>query len=619
MKRLSYHIIALATAMLSAACSSLMEEQVQQESDTVTASIGTETRTAIGPETETGHKVVWSEGDRIIISAGTSNSQKATYRTASHGSATASFIAEDAAKVIDFKGGAIAGYPVEDMYLGNPEAEVYFTIPSEQNYVEGSFDEGAMPMISDVAYEPVLNFHNAAGVLRINLSTGLSDASVEDITIISPEYISGECGYIPESGSIFFDDTMASSKIVSLRCGGVKLSSDATPFYIVVPHQTYKELSIRVTTTDGKQQTFRMKSGKEINVKRSTISTIPLVLSETSDATKPRISLKIESVTFDDINISLDMKNVTSYYCGLQTKLAFTRDLESGYLIESLPYSTSYTSPYSYTGKISDFQTEMEDILIEAGQSYVIWFAAYREDGNYSEEDIVYAETMTKSFTSGGTTRVTYKDMAVDMTSISVTLSAGGAKFIYCCLLAEEDLENYITEAQKIDLLLKAGGVSTIFDRSEDILVRKFLRPGATMVLLATAIDRNGKYGPLLEERIQTDHIPYNSLTVKIDKDIDALRSTSTIKWDVTNGEAAGYIVFFRETSNYYWTDVFGRSTEMVQEKMYLDSGLFYFTHTEEPSIQPGALDTGHEYIAVVAAIDSSGNISQSDSWIFTY
>lgn len=618
MKRLSYHIIALATAMLSASCSSLMEEQVQQEPYTITASIGTETRTAIGPETETGHKVVWSEGDRIIISAGTSNSQKATYRTASHGSSTASFIAEDAAKVIDFKGGVIAGYPVENMYLGSPEADVYFTIPSEQNYVEGSFDEGAMPMISDVAYEPVLNFHNAAGVLRINLSTGLSDTSVEDITIISPEYISGECGYIPESESIFFDDTMASSKTVSLKCGGVKLSSDATPFYIVVPHQTYKELSIRVTTTDGKQQTFRMKNGKEINVKRSTISTIPLVLSETSDATKPKISLKIESVTFDDIIISLDMKNVTSYYCGLQTKLAFTKDLESGYLLEILPYSTSYTTPYKYNGKISSFQTEMKDILIEAGQSYVIWFAAYREDGNYTEEDIVYVETMTKSFTSGGTIKVTYKDLTVDMTSISAILSAPSAKFIYSRLLPEEDLASYVTDAQKIGLLLEPGGRSTVFG-SEDILIGKFLRPGVTMVLLATAIDRNGKYGPLLEERIQTDPIPYNSLKVQINKDIDDLRSTSTIKWNVTNGEAAGYIIFFRETSNYYWTEVFNCSVEIVQEKMYLDSGLFYFNHTAVPSIQPGVLDTGHEYIAVVAAIDSSGNISQSDSWVFTY
>ena len=65
--------------MLSAACTSITEQESPQEQEYVTASIGTETRTSIGAATSSGRKVVWSEGDRIIISTGTSSKDKATY------------------------------------------------------------------------------------------------------------------------------------------------------------------------------------------------------------------------------------------------------------------------------------------------------------------------------------------------------------------------------------------------------------------------------------------------------------------------------------------------------------------------------------------------------------
>ena len=609
---------AMITAMMSIACSYVVEDNVLPESDIVTASISTETRTAIGSETERGHKVVWSEGDRILISTGSSKSQQATYRTVSYGSSTASFVLEDGSNTIDFKGGAIAGYPVENMYIGKPGTDLYFTIPVEQNYVEGSFDEGAMPMISDVAYEPVLNFHNAAGVLRLNLSTGLSGISVEDITITSSEFISGDCVYSPQSGVISFDVSTTSSNSVSLNCGdGIKISSSPTPFYIVVPHQTYTEMSICVTTSDKQKQTFRMKSGKEINVKRSTITTIPLTIGAPADVGEPEINVKIENVTFDKFSINVNMKNVTSYYCGLQTERSFQQDMKSGYLIEVLPYSTLYTAPLSYTGTVTNFQEAMKDINIESGQSYVLWFVAYKADGNYTNDDIVYAEVTTKSFTSGGTITVKSKNPVIDMTSISVTLSAPGARYIYSRLMSEESLADYPTDAQKIELLIKPGNVSTVFG-SQDTFVQKSLRPGARMFLIAVAIDINGRYGPLFEEVLQTVPIPYNSMKVVIDKNLEALKSSSTINWSVTGGEPVEYRMFFNHTGNHYWNNVFYCTTEMVQEKMYLDSGMFYIHHLDVPYYKP-SLAAGTEYIIIVTAADADGNISVADSWIFSF
>lgn len=622
MRSFPFHLIALAAALLSASCSQIIEDVKPEGAGTVIATIGQETRTSIGEEEDGARKVLWSEGDRIILSAGTASSLKAIYKATDYGSATAAFIPEDASKTVDFSAGIIAGYPVEEMYIGKPDGntELYFTIPSEQHYVSGSFDEGAMPMISDVAYEPVLNFHNAAGVLRLNLSSESSAISIASITITTSEYISGECGYIPNSKKIFFDDSMICSNQVSLICdSGVNISSSPVPFYIVVPHQTYSDMSICVTTTDGKQQTFRMKSGKEITVKRSTITTIPLVIDETGETKDPRFMIKIESVTTKNIMVSIEIKNTTSYFCGLQTKASFLKDLESNEIVQSLPYKTPYTSPFSYSGYITSFQEEMKEILMEAGQSYVIWFAPYKKNGEYTNEDIVYGETMTKAYTSGGSIQVSYKDLVIDMTSISMILSAPGSTDIYMNLVSDEELANYPTEKDKINLLLAPGGKSFFLDVQEDIFERKFLRPGTRMTLLAIAIDRQGRYGPLLIEEFETVPIPYNSLNVSINKDIAALRSSSSINWSVSNGEAVQYRYLFRETGSHLWQNVLDTSAEVAQETMYLNPGMYYINSTTEASATVSGLTSGTEYVIVVVAVDSEGNTSVADSWTFTY
>ena len=52
---------------------------------------------------------------------------------------------------------------------------------------------------------------------------------------------------------------------------------------------------------------------------------------------------------------------------------------------------------------------------------------------------------------------------------------------------------------------------------------------------------------------------------------------------------------------------------------MYLDPGMYYISHTSEHEAVPAGMIAGKEYIIVVVAADAEGNISEADSWIFTY
>ena len=619
MKRSIYSLIGL--AVLSASCSTFADkEQHYLPQEAVTATIGVETRTMIGDKNGNAYKVVWNSGDQIIISTGISSKDKAVYTTSDHGTPSASFYPED--KAADFSNGAIAGYPVENMYLGAPDAdkEVYFTIPQVQTYAPGSFDSGAMPMISEIADKAELNFFNAAGVIRLMLSTELQGIKVSSICLTTSGTIGGECGYIPQSRKIFFDDSMQSSNEVILDCpDGIVLSKEATAFHIVVPHQTYSDLSIKVTTTDYRQQTFTLKGGKEIVVERSSIATIPLKVTSVSEVGQPKINAKIISASFDSINIDVSMENVTSYYCGFQTKQSFMSDMESGYLLSSIPYATPYTGPLAFSGSVKSFQSDFNDVLIEPGQSYVLWFAPYKKNSTYTADDITYVETMIRAYTSGGTKVVTYSDLKTDYTSISMRLTSAGAGHIYSQLLTEEKYRQYMSENELVRMLLAPGNKSTVFDSESDIFERKFLKPGTSMMLVAVAIDRSGKYGPLFTEEFVTDPIHYNPMKVSIDRDVEKVRTSSAISWTISGGSPAEYRYIFKETDSYLWNNTLEGSVTTAQDKMYLDPGMYYISHTSEPEAVPAGMIAGKEYIIVVVAADAEGNISEADSWIFTY
>lgn len=626
MKRFISTLLTAGLVLTSCAVNEINETDFNKNgAASIFASTGNGTKTTLGENEDGVYKVYWSEGDQILVV--NNDYYSSVYTSQEGGTSYAEFLPDEDSEVIDFTSGAIAGYPVQDMYLssGDPYEPVYFTIPEIQNYVNGTFDDNIMPMISDVAYDNQLKFNNAAGVLKLMLTSPSGNVKIESVSVTATndeEYISGECGYIPDSKSYFFDETMLSKKKVTLNCGkGVTVGSTAVPFCIVVPHQEYTGLSIRVITTDGLEQTFTMKADKVLNVQRSSVLNIPLTLDNLAPPTGPNARMTLGTVTLKGFTVSIEIQNATSYFCNLQTKESFENDLRSGYLLESLPYGTPYETPLTYSGPILNFQEEMAEVLIEPGQTYILWIVIYDENGEYTEEDIFTLEVQIKSFSPGGSIEVITTDHVVEMDMIGMNLITDGAQYIYSQLLPSEMLEDY-SEQDMIDLLLKPGGMSSRAEKSTDYFERRQLRPGAELTFLAIAIDRQGRYGPLLVEEYQTIPIEYNDLIVEIEKDIDKLKENNgVLNWTVSGGEAAGYRYFFRRTDNNYWTNTFQYDYTMIQEKMVMSPGVFYINKTNDSfaTLKEPSLEEGVEYVFVVLAVAADQSCSEADHWIFTY
>lgn len=630
------HLISLFTAglvMASCAVNEIKEDtSPTKEITPITASIGTETKTALGAKEDNAYKAVWTYGDRILVVDSEQN--RSIYSTQSHRESIGLFFPEEGEEVLDFSKGIIAGYPAENMIISRPDISegVFFSIPEVQTYIKDNFETDLMPMVSDVSTTQDIAFKNVGGVMKFMISTSLPGIKIKTITITAEnEFISGECGYIPETQEFFYDDMMVGSNTVTLDCGnnGVRISSTPTAFHVVVHPQEYTKLSICIKAHDGREQIFNLKEDKTLDVARSSVKTISLTADNVAQPTYPIVNMSVTETDFKNLKVSISMKNIKSYFCGLMTKKAFESSLENDF-IPNLDVAVEHTSPFNFSGSILKFQSEFDEIVLDPGQTYILWIVPCNEDGIYTIDDIFTLEATTKSFLPGGTLEVSTADHDITMEKIGMTVSAPGARFIYSMLVPTYELRELGGEEEIIMQLFRPGGYGTSFDRASDWFERRHLRPGSEMTFLSVAVDYNGYYGPLLMEEYQTIPIEYNTLVVEIEKDIDKLKENGGIlNWNVTGGEASSYRYFFKETENVYWTDTYERDYTMIQETMITSPGLFYFSSTNNNNAQLSELKEGTEYVFVVLAVEDNENwdskamgydfCSEADFWIFTY
>lgn len=620
-------LLTLSAILLLSACSQVEEkEPAKPHHNKITAKIAETpaTKTHLSQDDEGQvRKVLWSKGDRILVSG----SYDKIFYTENDGTASATFYPEDGIDFMDLSTGVIAAYPADGIYMSGPDAEkeIYLTIPNVQQYAEGTFADNTMPMVSDVAYDPELRFSNAAGVLRLFLSTDAVNVKISSILIQANEMIASDTGgdlcYIPATREYNFDPEYTyGTNTVRLDCGeGVHIDSDGTPFYIVVPHQTYTGLTITTSTTEGEKQMFTLKEGKEISVKRSGISTIPLKINQLS---KPTVSIEQTSSTFQSIRVKILMENVSSFYCGIAKKEAFDRDFTSGSLISDAPYTTLYTNTsnkVTYEGSAFRFQKELGEILVEPGQKYVMWILPHKDSGTYTAEDFVYLNIETQKLKPGGTIEVSYSNLVVDMTSISMDVSAKGASIMYAALLNADIMAHLDTEEELIEYVTYPGGPSVIFEGSSETFVRKQLYPDTEMTIVILPVNITGVYGKVFTLPVRTEAIPYSSLSVEIEEKVVTESGQECIKWNVSGGEASGFRYIIRPTDSYLWTSTLQGSVLRAQETMYLSPELYYIEKTSGSYAPLNNLVRGTEYMLVVTAVDQNDASSIADSWTFVY
>ena len=121
------------------------------------------------------------------------------------------------------------------------DGAVTITLPATQMYADGSFADGAFPMVA-LGTEGILEFKNLCAVLKVTLT---GNAVIKSVTLTANDsntFLSGAATVQRNYGSTP-QLTMAAggSTSVTVDCKGVELKEgENADIYVVIPAQTYK-------------------------------------------------------------------------------------------------------------------------------------------------------------------------------------------------------------------------------------------------------------------------------------------------------------------------------------------------------------------------------------------
>ena len=288
--------LALAAITVAACQKSETAIPVSEQFTATVESFESQTKTSMTQE----KYVVWSQNDRLAIFQGSTLADEFKVSDASAGKANGTFsIVTDASEVNgDFSAGTelpcnVAFYPYADglSLTGSvleDEGPVYeidgFSLPAEQNYAEGSFANGAFPMVAvtETLSDHKLKFKNLLGALKLQLK---GTQTVKSITVKgrNNEKLSGAATVTAYASNLAPAITMTAtdeaSKSVTLDCGdGVQLSeSTATDFIIALPPVLFSQ-GFTVTVTDSDEQTYEITAKVANTVLRSSVLTMPAII-----------------------------------------------------------------------------------------------------------------------------------------------------------------------------------------------------------------------------------------------------------------------------------------------------------------------------------------------------
>ena len=245
----------------------LFEKQAQM---TINATIEGEggTRTSLGGGSSLYYPL-WSENDQIAVYSGAGSPAMYTLQSGA-GSREATFGGDQ------LTGSVVGLYPYSAATAGGFSNHVLtLELPSEQQYVQGSFGAGAYPMIAVSSLSSDLTFKNLCAILRVSLIGSDPVKSIRFHAHAENRFVSGKATVRTDFETVP-ELVMSSggSQDVTLLCDNVSLDPETpTEFFLVIPPGTYTggfDLVISSTTGDMSRST-----DADITFERSQYRSVP--------------------------------------------------------------------------------------------------------------------------------------------------------------------------------------------------------------------------------------------------------------------------------------------------------------------------------------------------------
>ena len=338
------------------------------------------------------------------------------------------------------------------------------------------------------------------------------------------------------------------------------------------------------------------------------------------------VDLEVTKEDFLDVTVKLQLAGVPAYYFGIETADAFDAEVVLAGLNAGDKY-TALTAPMTYEG--SAF--ELAAMTANHSTDYLMWLAVAKDGSEYVADDVILVPFKTSTFAPGGTTVVKVNETQVKTapTWVSAPIAAEGASMLFYTYLKATDKKLSGTDEDMVAYLLKSGvqveGSSAVTASNDEEVALK-LNDETDVVLVALAVDANGKYGSILKYDLKTSALTYSNVDVKIDL-LKQDPGDVILKVTATGDDVADYIYWIGPASNNFWlsSNHLGGTVESASKYMALNPDNYRLTDTKKayPIASDGTisckdLDAGGNYRIVCAAVDKNGLTSMVETLAFT-
>lgn len=231
--------------------------------------------------------VLWSENDMIVAFLQSSLGLQYQLAEESIGKSSARFTKVEKTQSDDLFAGTklshnVIFYPYQEnveCLMSGDDYTMSVSLPSEQTYQEGSFGNGAFPMVA-ISEDNNFTFLNACGGIRFQFKGSMKVASVA-VEGNNGEGLSGNAIVTAYTDGTVPSLAMAADAgtVVILNCGsGVVLKTDVDTDFIIALPPVALENGFTVRITDHVGRTHSIKSEEPCEIMRSALMVMPSVV-----------------------------------------------------------------------------------------------------------------------------------------------------------------------------------------------------------------------------------------------------------------------------------------------------------------------------------------------------
>lgn len=326
------------------------------------------------------------------------------------------------------------------------------------------------------------------------------------------------------------------------------------------------------------------------------------------------MDLKIEAtnITFEDATIVVTPKGVNSYYAGMYN-IADGNSID--YYLEGInDYNEGELYNSAFNGSLKKYGApSWSDNEVKAGATYCVYAIPYVAGKKYTAEDVISIEVKINAITTGGTASVTIGDVKTTMTSIEATVTKGAGVYkYYVQYMSDTEIAQYADDEALFQYLITRQGYT---DDTYTLKPWSKIDPDTKGWIVAVAIDKDGKAGPVVRKEANTLPVSFISTTLpEPTVNVDLKEVTVTIP--ATAGIKAYRYIDITETQ---WNvHYILKGDPATTEKNLATSGSFYGSYHRDEANADGSItikltdrSAGQNYKLFVEGEDAEGGITK--------